>query len=187
MTELRMIAAQNDDLDRFIDLLEEVADWLNARGINQWRAGSFRLSRDYYATSIKQGEVQLAFLDNILVGTFRVLLHEPIVWPDVIGDDAVYVYNLAVKRAWAKRQLGLRMLEWTAARAASLGRRYVRLDCMSDNCFLRDYYRQAGFAERGEIDARFPEPIGTLRLLRYEKQITRLPNTRLPPTASAMS
>ena len=187
MKELRIIAAQDGDLDRFIDLMEELADWLEARGINQWRPGTFRLSTDFYAASIKQGEVQLAFLDEVLVGALRLLLREPIVWPDVIGDDAVYVYNLAVRRAWARQQFGRRMLEWTAGRAASLGRSYVRLDCMSDNGFLREYYRRAGFAERGEIDARFPEPIGTLRLLRFEKQITGLPNKRLQPTAPARS
>lgn len=187
MTELRIIAAQDGDLDRFIDLLEEVADWLKARGINQWRPGTFRLSTDYYAASIEQGEVQLAFLDEVLVGALRLLLREPIVWPDVIGDDAVYVYNLAVRRAWANHQLGRRMLEWTARRAASLGRSYVRLDCISDNYFLREYYHHAGFVERGEIDAQFPQPIGTLRLLRYEKQIIGLPNKRLQPTAPAIS
>ena len=111
MKELRMIAAQDGDLDRFIDLMEEVADWLKARGINQWRPGTFRLSTDFYAASIKQGEVQLAFLDEVLVGAFRLLRREPIVWPDVIGDDAVYVYNLAVRRAWSKQQFGRCMLE----------------------------------------------------------------------------
>ena len=37
--------------------------------------------------------------------------------------------------------------------------------------FLRGYYVQAGFEERGEIDAPFPAPVGTLRLLRYERQV----------------
>ena len=174
-----MIAAHDGDLDRFIDLLEEAADWLTARGINQWRPGDFRLSMDFYAASIMRGEVQLAFVGDVLVGALRILLREPIVWPDVIGDDAVYVYNLAVRRTWAHQQLGRRMLEWTSERAASLGRSYVRLDCMSDNRFLREYYQRVGFAERGEVDARFPEPIGTLRLLRFEKHITGLPDSHL--------
>jgi hypothetical protein len=71
----------------------------------------------------------------------------------------------------ASRQLGHRLLDWAAYRASTLGRRYVRLDCVADNTFLRDYYAQAGFADRGEIDSQFPAPVGTLRLRRYEKQI----------------
>lgn len=171
MTEFRIVSAQVDDLPQYIDLLEDVADWLGARGIKQWRPGGFRLAVDYYAESIRQGEVQLAFVGGELVGTLRLLLREPIVWPEVVEDDAVYVYNLAVRRTWGGHRLGAQMLEWAADRATSLGRRYVRLDCMADNRFLAGYYAGAGFDERGEIDAPFPAPVGTLRLRRYEKQL----------------
>jgi ribosomal protein S18 acetylase RimI-like enzyme len=115
--------------------------------------------------------VQLAFCGEALVGTLRLLLREPIVWPEAVEDDAVYVYNLAVRRAWADQQLGRRLLEWAEQRAVSLGRGCVRLDCLADNVFLGDYYTRAGFEERGEIDAQFPAPVGTLRLRRYEKQV----------------
>lgn len=171
MTALRIVSAQSEDLDRYIDLLEEVADWLARRGINQWRPGSFRRSTSFFAESISHGEVQLAFSGEALVGTLRLLLREPVVWPDVAEDDAVYVYTLAVRRQWANQQLGGRLLEWTSDRARALGRKYVRLDCMADNSFLRRYYTQAGFADCGDMDAQFPEPVGTLRLRRYEKGI----------------
>lgn len=171
MTALRIISARPDDLRRYIDLLEEVAEWLALRGVTQWRPGSFRLSMDYYAESIRLGQVQLAFSGEALVGTLRLLLREPIVWPEVVEDDAVYVHTLAVSRAWADQQLGRRLLDWAGDRASSLGRRCVRLDCVADNAFLRDYYTQAGFEDRGDIDAQFPAPVGTLRLRRYEKSI----------------
>jgi ribosomal protein S18 acetylase RimI-like enzyme len=168
---LTIVSAQPDDLGRYLDLLEEVAEWLEMRGIRQWPPGNFRRSAEYYAQSIAQHEVQLASIGDALVGTLRVLLREPIVWPEVVDEDAIYVYNLAVRRAWADLGLGHRMLDWAAARAASVGRKYVRLDCVTDNSFLRDYYTQAGFEERGEIEARFPPPVGALRLRRYEKRI----------------
>ena len=171
MTGLNIVSARTEDLGRYLDLLEAVAAWLDARGIKQWSPGNVRLSAEYYAQSIKRDEVQLAFVGDELVGTLRLLLHEPLVWPDVVADDAVYVYNLAVKRAWADRGFGSRLLEWAGQRAASLGKTCVRLDCLADNEFLRAYYRQAGFDERGEIDAPFPAPVGTLRLRRYEKRI----------------
>jgi ribosomal protein S18 acetylase RimI-like enzyme len=168
---LRIISAQSEDVGRYIELLEEVADWLAERGINQWRPGSFRLSANYYAESIRQGEVQLAFCGGALVGTLRLLLREPIVWPEIAEDDAVYVYNLAVRRKWANQQLGSRLLEWASHRALALGRRFVRLDCVAENTVLSDYYTLAGFMDRGEIEAVFSAPIGTLRLRRYETQI----------------
>jgi ribosomal protein S18 acetylase RimI-like enzyme len=154
----------------YIELMEEIAEWLEGRGVNQWRAGSFRLSIDYYADSIRQQEVHLAYLGSQLVGTLRVLLRESIVWPEVIEEDGVYVHSLAVRRAWAGHALGRRLLEWAGERAAFMDRSYVRLDCVAGNEFLRRYYEHAGFQERGEIEARYPEPVGTLRLQRFEKR-----------------
>lgn len=186
MTTPRIVSARSEDLGRYIDLLEEVADRLEARGIKQWRSGNFRLSAAYYAQSIELDEVQLAFIGDELVGTLRLLLRERIVWPEVVDDDAVYVYNLAVRRTWASKRLGSQLLEWAEDRAGALGRTYVRLDCMADNQFLRGYYLQAGFEERGEIDAPFPAPVGTLRLRRYEKRVraqTTAAQHRLQPSA----
>src|SRR5882672_10748988 len=151
MTSLRLVPAQRNDLGRYIDLLEEVAAWLETRGIKQWHAGAFRLSANYYAESITRDEVQLALVGAELVGTLRLLLREPIVWPEVVEDDAVYVYNLAVRRTWARHGFGHQMLQWAEDRAASLDRTFVRLDCIADNQFLLEYYATAGFEDRGEI------------------------------------
>src|SRR5437660_12503368 len=109
MTDLCIVSAQESDLGQYIDLLEEIAAWLEARGIKQWRSGSFCLSSSYYAESIRQGEVHLAFVGGELVGTLRLLLQDPSVWPEVIEDDAVYVHNLAVKRTWGGQGLGAQM------------------------------------------------------------------------------
>lgn len=171
MEALTVLPARPADLARYLDLLEGLAEWLETRGINQWPRGSFRQSADYYEQSIEQQEVQLAFIGDELVGTLRILLREPIVWPEIVEEDAVYVYNLAIKRGWAELGLGRRLLDWACMRAASLERRYVRLDCLADNVFLRAYYMRAGFGDRGEIEARFPPPVGALRLQRYEKQV----------------
>jgi ribosomal protein S18 acetylase RimI-like enzyme len=169
-----IVLAQPDDLGRYLDLLEELADWLQVRGIRQWRPGSFRRSSDYYSESIRRREVHLALVADQLVGALRILMDEPIVWPEVVDDDAVYVYNLAVKRAWAGHGLGSQLLQRASDWGASRGRRWVRLDCMADNDFLCRYYAQAGFRERGEIAAHFPPPVGTLHLRRYEKSIRTL-------------
>jgi ribosomal protein S18 acetylase RimI-like enzyme len=171
MTELRIIPARESDLDRYIDHLEEIADWLEARRVRQWPRGSFRGSRDYYAESIRRHEVLLAFLGDEFVGSFRLLLREPIVWPDVAADDAVYVFNLAVKRSRAGHDLGGQMLAWAADRARSLRKAYVRLDCMADNPYMAGYYARAGFEERGDVDAPYSPPVGVLRLKRFEKRL----------------
>jgi GNAT superfamily N-acetyltransferase len=169
--DLRVVAAERVDLERYVDLLEELADWLETRGITQWPRGRVRRSSAYFADSIARQEVQLAFVGNELAGTLRFLMNDPIVWPEFTEPDAVYVYNLGVRRAWAGRELGGRLLDWAEHRAAGLGRRFVRLDCVPGNAFLRDYYERKGFIARGDVDAQYPDPVGLQRLRRYEKAV----------------
>ena len=169
--DLRVVTADRGDLDRYIDLLEELADWLDARGIRQWPRGRVRRSSAYFADSIARHEVHLAFIGDDLAGTLRLLMADPIVWPEFPEGEAVYVYNLGVRRAWAGRGLGSRLLDWAERRAASLGRRYVRLDCMPDSTFLRRYYECKGFVARGDVDAQYPDPVGLERLCRYERAV----------------
>jgi hypothetical protein len=87
-----------------VDLLEELADWLHARGIEQWPRGRARSGLDYYAASIANGEAYMAFDGGDLVAGFRLLKRDLIVWPDIDADDALYVYNLAVRRVMHLRR-----------------------------------------------------------------------------------
>jgi GNAT superfamily N-acetyltransferase len=167
---LNIVCAKPGDLSRYVDLLEELADWLHSRGIEQWPRGRARGGMDYYAESIANGEVHLAFAGNEFVGGLRLLRADLIVWPDVDADDALYVYNLAVRRAWAGQGVGRRLLTWAECEAAGAGRRYLRLDCVPTNTFLRQYYEDAGFTARGDVDAVYPV-IGAMRLRRYEKPV----------------
>jgi len=169
--ELRVVPAARDDLAGYVNLLEELANWLETRGIRQWPRGRVNQSTTYFAGSIARQEVQLAFIGEELVDTLRLLMSDPIVWPEAQHDDAVYIYNLGVRRTWAGHDLGGRLLDWAQRRAASLGRHFVRLDCKHDNGFLRGYYERKGFAARGEVDANYPHPVGLERLCRFEKPV----------------
>src|SRR5690348_8951769 len=151
-----MVRAVESDLDRYIDLLEELADWMLARGIEQWPRGRARGGRDYYKASVERGELHLAFLGDELAGGLRLLRRDDIVWPDISIDDALYVYSLAVRRTFSGRGLGRRLVAWAEAQAAASGRRYLRLDCVPGNMFLRRYYEDLGFVARGEVDAVYP-------------------------------
>jgi ribosomal protein S18 acetylase RimI-like enzyme len=106
-----------------------------------------------------------------LTGTLRLLPEDAVVWPDVEAGDALYLYNLAVGRQWAGHGLGRQMLEWAAGWTESIGRSYLRLDCFAHNVFLRGYYESAGFKDCGRVDAKYPDPIGTLQLRRFEKSV----------------
>jgi GNAT superfamily N-acetyltransferase len=72
---------------------------------------------------------------------------------------------LVVSRAERGTGLGRRLLDWACERARELGRASLRLDCVASNEFLRRYYADAGFEERGEVD------LGRVRLARFERDL----------------
>src|SRR5207253_1741607 len=104
-------------------------------------------------------------------GGLRLLQRDPIVWPDISDDDALYVYSLAVRRTFSGRGLGRRLLAWAEQQVSKAGRRYLRLDCVPANVFLRRYYEDLGFVARGEIDALYPGLPDAMSLRRYEKAV----------------
>ena len=79
----------------------------------------------------------------------RALWSDPAFWGER-PPDAGYVHAIAVRRAYAGRELGKRLLDWAEGRATESGREYLRLDCMTDNENLRAYYERLGFEPRGE-------------------------------------
>jgi GNAT superfamily N-acetyltransferase len=168
--QFRVIKAQPRDFESYIALLEEVAEWLHSRGVSPLPRGLYREYEDYYAEFITRGEVYVASHGEDVVGALRLLTNGGTVWPSE-NDAALYLENLVVRRRWSHRGLGLQMLAWAERQVPLTGKTYLRLDCFASNQVLRKYYENAGYTDRGEVDA--PYPFGTLRLQRYEKLILR--------------
>jgi GNAT superfamily N-acetyltransferase len=148
--------------------LEEITAWLNSRGVGQVPSRIYRDSADYFSESIAGGEVYFAVIRDEIVGSLRLLSEDRIVWPEA-DDRAFYLYNLLVRRNLKGQGLGRQLLAWAESQTIIAGKDYLRLDCFANNAILRRYYENAGYADRGEVDARYP--FGTLRLQRYEKHV----------------
>ncbi|HJT56732.1 MAG TPA: GNAT family N-acetyltransferase [Ktedonobacteraceae bacterium] len=146
--------ARPDDLDTVIDILEEAAAWLTSRGIDQWRPGSFLEARyETIAKQVNRGEVYLATLNGKPVGTLTLQWEDKGFWGDV-PDDAAYVHRIAIRRAYAGKELGYHLLQWAESTAAASGKNFLRLDCMAENVALCEYYERANFESRGEIQGK---------------------------------
>ena len=137
------------DLSAVVALLDEAAEWLRERGLDQWPK---RFSPDWVAPAVADGEVQLAVVGDEPVGTYALVWADPVIWGDLADhEDAGYVHQLAVARSWAGRGIGERLLDHAGALVAEAGRRWVRLDCVAHNAGLRRYYRGLGFTELGVV------------------------------------
>ncbi len=150
MTCVRIYPADETQLDAYIDLLEEAATWLWAKGVRQWRPGEHRAARAELRAQLQSGCLILAEEDGRLAGGCLLTEVAPACWPDA-ASDALYLSGLVVARWAAGKDLGARILDAAAEAARRQGKTRLRLDCWDDNDFLKGYYRARGFEDRGRV------------------------------------
>lgn len=140
--EISIIQARPSDIDTIQAIYDEIAHWLLARGIRQWLPEDF--SRQRTLASIERGQLYLARQGEMPVGMLTLQWADTFIWGDVAAD-AGYVHGLAVRRAFAGKNVGGALLQWAGEMALTEGKDYLRLDCWSDNFALCRYYERVGF------------------------------------------
>jgi GNAT superfamily N-acetyltransferase len=142
-SDVRIIRAQQGDLDRVLEILEEASRWLSSKGLEtQWLPSP--AFRQTIKNNIEHGDVYVVKDVEGTVGTITLQWGDKKFWGD-LPPDSGYVHKLAIKRSHGGKRLGLRMLQWAEAKARVEGKRYLRLDCLASNKTIRDYYEKAGF------------------------------------------
>ncbi|MEV4212639.1 GNAT family N-acetyltransferase [Micromonospora sp. NPDC049662] len=138
--------AQSGDLEDMIALRIEAEQWLSARGIRQWTPDYDEYARSALAKFVDAGMAWIVEIDGQVIATAS--LNEPD--PDFWGwaddqEDALYLSKMIVSRKHSGQDLGSAILNWASVRAASNGRRWVRIDVRRDNIKLHRYYLARGF------------------------------------------
>jgi len=160
---VRIVRAQQGDLDTVLEILEEASRWLSSKGLeSQWRPSP--AFRQTIKDNIERGEVYVVKAIEATMGTITLQWNDKKFWGD-LPPDAGYVHKLAVKRSYSGQALGLRMIQWAEAKARAEGKRYLRLDCLASNKTIREYYQKVGF-----IHVRDTETPGWKASL-YEKKL----------------
>ncbi|WP_328538295.1 GNAT family N-acetyltransferase [Streptomyces sp. NBC_00344] len=144
MTDLLIRPGRLDELGTVEGLLREASMWLASRGIDQWQ---YPPHRDRIMAALERGVCFLAFEDGEPIATIQVDdFADSEFW--TLEDDAgaaLYVHRMTVSRHAASRDVGAKLLDWAAGRAAAQGKRWLRLDAWKDNEGLHRYYEGAGF------------------------------------------
>jgi len=134
------------DFDAVMAILREAADWLSARGINQWYHWHMDAGEQILRERLEHHEVYIFRRDNGPIGTLTIQWSDPDVWSERgIDGQAGYVHGMAVARSAGGMRVGERILEWAVATIAARGRCFARLDAMASNPPLCRYYEQRGF------------------------------------------
>jgi GNAT superfamily N-acetyltransferase len=141
--DVRIIRAQQGELNAVLEILEEASRWLSSKGLETrwWPSPAFR---QIIKDDIERGEVYVAKGVGGIVGTITLQWSDRKFWGD-LPPDAGYVHKLAIKRSYGGQHLGLRILQWAETKTRAEGKRYLRLDCLASNKTIREYYEKAGF------------------------------------------
>lgn len=144
-------------------VLKEAAEWIAAEGRPLWSAADIapeRIQRDTEA-----GRYFIARSHGDVAGVVRLDLEDPHFWPEIESGTSLYVHKLAVRRASAGQGVPVLLLDFAREHARSLGRPFLRLDCVADRAPLRALYERNGFSlhsvvHKGErAFARFELPV----------------------------
>ena len=160
-----------DDLDDFIEILEEAGSWLWRRGIHQWEPGSNRAQRALLERLVRSGSLITARSSQRLVGGAIITPQPTAEWARLPSSGAIYLHKLAVSRVASGHSLGRRILGHCELVVQQDGATQMRLDCWDGNAALRSYYRSAGYSELDAVESH-----GSLVRL-FEKALSPAPAT----------
>lgn len=142
-----------DDLGTIIRLIEEAAEWLRAKGTDQWaRPWPNRAGRDdRILASLSHGKTWIGWDGGTPAATITADPDKDPYWPDDLRrDPAVYVHRLVVRRAYKGAGLGAALLDWAGWTARrDHGAQWIRVSAWTTNVSLHGYYRRQGFLPCG--------------------------------------
>ena len=160
--EVRLAAAA--DVDTVSIILLEAANWLEERDMPMWRANELRPER--ITMDVREGLFFLGELTGEPAGTIKFQLSDLEFWPDVPENESAFIHRLAVRRRFAGGTVSSALLSWALERTASLGRRYLRLDCEASRRRLRAVYERFGFQHHSD------RHVGPYFVSRYEFKLS---------------
>jgi len=155
-----------DQVATVAEILQEAAAWAESTHERLWRTEE--LAPELIRAEVVAGQFFFAVVAGTRAGTLRYQHEDQLFWPDAAADEAAYVHRLAVRRRYAGRQLGARMLTWAAHRARAEGRAFLRLDTDITRPKLRALYEGCGFRPHSE------RQVGPYHVMRYELPLASL-------------
>lgn len=131
----------------YVGILQELyvvaARWRVARGINLWSEHTF--TKEYIENFMQEKEVFVALAGQTGIGCFSIQWNDKPIWQELDNEESGYLHRLVVSRTYSGMRMGHKLLEWAEQYVRREGKRFFRLDCMTENTGLNQYYKEAGF------------------------------------------
>lgn len=158
--ELQIRIAASGDAAEALDVLREIAAWLEAKGRPLWEARE--LTRASINAAALAGELIVGRAGEQIAAVMLVQNADPVFWPDYTASDSCFLHKLGVRRAFAGRGYAKQMIAAAERITRDRGRQFLRLDC-DPRPELVGLYTGLGFTkvDEGEWDG--------FRAFRFEK------------------
>ena len=154
--QFTMAQAKVGDTENVLSLLVEMAEWFKDNGSTQWNGLLQGIDSHRTEEAIQRGDVFVCKMEAEIAGMVM-LLQKPSVWDQNLWglqeeqpNTAIYLHRLAIRRKYAKHQLGAEILNWCKQSIHFEEKDKIRLDCLANNEFLNAYYRRKGYTYVGE-------------------------------------
>ncbi len=147
--------ATEEEGDRIITLLKEVAQWLQHREVDQWQYLLGEEATAEILESIKKKYTYVVTKGDEIVGTVTVSPKQN-EWDEYIFgkeevSNSLYIHRFAVKRKYKGNGIGEWMLQWIEENIQH-DKEFLKLDCVGHNRILNDFYKRNGFEYVGSTD-----------------------------------
>ncbi|WP_077247774.1 GNAT family N-acetyltransferase [Bacillus sp. FJAT-27225] len=143
-----------DDSSVIINMLKLIAQWMKDNDIDQWRFLLDGGDDQEIEQAITSQETYIVLKDNDIVATFTLLSEQSEwdrhIWGSDISSQSLYLHRLAIIPAYMKKGLGKSILTWIQDNVSH--KEYLRLDCVTDNSKLNNFYKNNDFELIGVTD-----------------------------------
>jgi hypothetical protein len=152
-----------ENLLALLGLIEERADWLRYKGIDQWAKPwpDERRRNERVLKGLQVRKTWIVWDDDRPAATVTTATRaNPAVWMKPysqcnLSESAVYAHRLITARGYSGLELGSQLIDWAGLRARrEYGAKWIRIDVWTTNGALHDYYQSQGFSPCG----RCPDP-----------------------------
>jgi ribosomal protein S18 acetylase RimI-like enzyme len=142
------------DSDEILAILYENSRWLDSLGVFQWPFEWMKSQEDRFIKEIEQGSF-VVYQDSALIAGIMHVTEEPDPLWEGIDGTALYLSKIAVRRSRAGESIGTHLIDYGEKLALARGIGQLRLDFVSSNGRLKDYYvkRCFSFVARRKLPA----------------------------------
>lgn len=135
--------AQVGDIPVVEAILRDVVEWLDRSGQHQWSV------KDVSWTDLRQDyqieEFYIVYQAGEPVACMALQDYDPVYWPELDRNEALFLHKLAVKRTAAGQGLAAYLIDYAKQCCRTRRIPVLCLDCWRDRTKLRELYERNGF------------------------------------------